>query len=371
MDTDIGRYVKDNWSELLQFLPPGWEESAKKLKAFIRPRGFKTVESLLRTLMIHLTLGYSLRTTSTVAKKTGLANVTDVAILTRLKQAGDWFGWMARQLRSLWLSGSYDGGDETIDIGKIRAIDGTTIQEPGAKGITWRVHYSLSLSTLHCDEAHVSSPETGESFKNFKVNPDDILIADRAYATPSGISYVLGNQGHVIVRYLSSLPVYDKDLNKVDLLGSLKDLEIGQIEEMNVNLLHGKEPVPCRLCAVRKTELETAKAQKKVRRVASKNGYQTKQETLEFAGYVIVLTTLPEEYSCAGILDAYRRRWQIELAFKRLKSLLSIGNLKKYNEDSAKAWIQGKLFVAMLVETMLRAGEAFFPWGYPIVAEVP
>jgi IS4 transposase len=66
-----------------------------------------------------------------------------------------------------------------------------------------------------------------------------------------------------------------------------------------------------------------------------------------------------------AIMEFYRKRWQVELAFKRLKSLLQLGHLKKYDEDSAKAWLQGKLLVACLIETLILTAERFSPWGYP------
>jgi hypothetical protein len=64
-------------------------------------------------------------------------------------------------------------------------------------------------------------------------------------------------------------------------------------------------------------------------------------------------------------MEFYRRRWQIELAFKRLKSLLQLGHLKKIDKAGAKAWLQGKLLVACLIETLILTAERFPPWGYP------
>ncbi len=81
------------------------------------------------------------------------------------------------------------------------------------------------------------------------------------------------------------------------------------------------------------------------------------------AGYVVVLTTL-QDVEPEVILELYRFRWQIELAFKRLKSLLQLGHLKKTDPAGAKAWLQGKLFVAALIELLIATGERFSPWGY-------
>ena len=65
----------------------------------------------------------------------------------------------------------------------------------------------------------------------------------------------------------------------------------------------------------------------------------------------------------------YRRRWQIELAFKRLKSLLQLGHLRKTDPEGAKAWLQGKLLAACLIEQLILTGERFSPWGYLIAQD--
>ena len=58
------------------------------------------------------------------------------------------------------------------------------------------------------------------------------------------------------------------------------------------------------------------------------------------------------------------RTFTIELSFKRLKSLLQLGHLKKTDKEGAKAWLQGKLLVACLIETLIFTAERFSPWGY-------
>ena len=60
----------------------------------------------------------------------------------------------------------------------------------------------------------------------------------------------------------------------------------------------------------------------------------------------------------------YRLRWQIELSFKRLKSLAQLGHLPKYDDRSSRAWLYGKLFLALLTEKMMRVASTVSPWGY-------
>ncbi len=77
-----------------------------------------------------------------------------------------------------------------------------------------------------------------------------------------------------------------------------------------------------RIVAIRKSPAAGAKARRKARKDARDHGYTVAQETLEAADYVLILTTLPEAAAdAAEILELYRLRWQIECAFKRLKSL--------------------------------------------------
>jgi hypothetical protein len=87
--------------------------------------------------------------------------------------------------------------------------------------------------------------------------------------------------------------------------------------------------------------------------------------------YTFVFTTLDRSFAPATVLEIYRGRWQIELAFKRLKSIIALGHLRKTGLEGAKAWLHGKLLVAFLIEALIIAGERFFPWGYPIVQEPP
>ena len=116
---------------------------------------------------------------------------------------------------------------------------------------------------------------------------------------------------------------------------------------------------------VPKSQAAIALARHKLQRKASKNGSELQPETLFFAQYVMVLTTFPEaEFSPERILEYYRFRWQIELVFKRFKQIAQLGHLPKYDDDSAKAWLYGKFFVALLTEKLIAHASALSPWGY-------
>ena len=106
---------------------------------------------------------------------------------------------------------------------------------------------------------------------------------------------------------------------------------------------------------------------KKFLLTCKRKGQQPKAFTLEAQRYVFVFTTLSQaELTASQALELYRGRWQIELVFKRLKSILQLGHLRKIDPDSALSWIEGKLFVALVIEALLRQAESFFPWGFPL-----
>ena len=127
----------------------------------------------------------------------------------------------------------------------------------------------------------------------------------------------------------------------------------------------GNGRIAGRVCAVKKDQKSTLRAQKQAREQAKKNKHKIRPETLEAAGYTFCFTTLEEEkFSADLVMELYRARWQVEIVFKRMKQLLKLGHLWKKDPQGAKAWIMGKLLVSVLIMALRFAAERFSPWGY-------
>jgi IS4 transposase len=250
-------------------------------------------------------------------------------------------------------------------IRRVRLVDGSSVCEPGATGSTWRLHYALNLKTLSCDEVHVTEASEGESLTRFSIQRGDVVMGDRGYANRRGLRHVVQHKADVILRMSwTNLPLQDRRGQPLALLPLLRKMTIGQAADWSAWAKDEKGVIAVRVCAYKKTVAQTLASQEAMRRDAAKKQRGTiMPETLEIAGYVIVLTTLLQP-SAEAIMEFYRRRWQIELAFKRLKSLLQLGHLKKTDKEGAKAWLQGKLLVACLIETLILTAERFSPWGY-------
>ena len=190
--------IGQDWEVVMQMLPAQWEAKAGELGAVRRLRGFASVGSLLRVLLIHLADGCSLRETAVRASAGGLAAVSDVALLKRLRGCGAWFEWMARELAGGMALPS--AGDALLPGRRVRLVDGSSVCEPGATGSTWRLHYALNLHTLSCDEVHVSEASVGESLTHFDIRAGDVIMADRGFAKRPGLRHVVQRKGDVVLR---------------------------------------------------------------------------------------------------------------------------------------------------------------------------
>ena len=356
---------RDEWEVIERLLPSGWESKATASGSLRRRRGFASAGQLLRVMMIHLVDGCSLRETAVRAAEGNLAQVSDVALLKALRRCQEWFRWLAEGLVEQWLTPLAPGAAG----GRMRVVDGSLISEPGSTGSNWRLHYSTTLPSLHCDEVIVTGPEVGESFTRYTVEPGDLLIGDRGLAQRKGIRHILDHGGEVIVRLnLTNVPLLDEQGRRFSLLAHLRRLHGTQVGDWPVVVADEHGQVRARVCAIKKSRAAAARARKRAQQENSRKGHQVQASTLEAAGYIFVFTTLSaEHYPSARVLELYRARWQVELAFKRLKSLLATGHLKKTDPIGAKAWLQGKLLAAVIIEALISMGQRFSPWGYPLL----
>jgi len=369
MDREEINAELDDWELLTRFLPEGWREQARELGAVRRQgRKFADVDALLRTLLIHLAEGCALKETAARARLAGLAEVSAVGLWKRLRSSGEWLRWMSEGVMRGWverlpkelLPGPY----------RLRLVDATAICEPGSTGSDWRIHYAVELGTLQCDFVEVTSVDEGETLTRFPAAPGDLFLGDRVYANRNGIEHVVRSGADVLLRMnLVGLPLETESGRPLSLLGRFARLRIGEVGEWSCWIKSSSEgkPIAARVCAVRRSPVAAELARKKLLRTASRKGHTTRPETLEACNYVFVVTTLSSErLSAASVLEIYRGRWQVELVFKRLKSILALSHLPKHDPQGARAWLHGKLLVAFLVEALIHAGESFFPWGYPL-----
>ena len=372
MENEHPNALAEDWDLLMSFFPADWRKQAQATGALRGLRQDKSAESYLRVLLMHLGCGFSLRETMVRAKQAQLADLSDVALLKRLRKSTPWLRQLCCSLfaERRW-SASPSGPPHW------RLIDASLVSEPGKTGSQWRVHYSLRWPSLECDYfklTPVEGPGHGESLYQFVFAPGDFVLADRGYCYAQALGQAARQGAFLTVRLNpQGIRLQTPGGDPYPLVRKLQSLKgAGHTAEWDVRIpLPGKEPpLPVRLCAVRKSAAAMALAQAKLRRKARKEGWQLQPESLIYAQYVMVLSTFPPAmYSTPRVLEAYRLRWQVELVFKRLKQIAQLGHLPKHDQESSQAWLYGKLFVALLTEKLIQAASAFSPWGYDFQAD--
>jgi len=262
---------------------------------------------------------------------------------------------------------------------KIRAVDATAVREPGRTWSLWRVHYSMRLPSLVCGHFPVTETGgagTGGSFRRFPVAAGDHLVGDRGHSTASGIGHVAESGGHVLVRVKTgSLRSVLPDGRRFDLLNAVSALDRpGPVASREVATDGSAVSVDGRIRAIRKSGAAIGTALEKLRRKAARDGRTPKPQSLEFAKYVIVLTTFPESrFAPEAVLDRYRPRWQVELAFRRSRSVARPGHLPKRGGGSPKAWLYGRPCTVLLTERLMARAGALPPGdtGSPLPEATP
>jgi len=356
--------LPEGWGILRQWLPQDLQERARNTGFLQRASGLQDAELWLRIILMHVAGGLSLEQTSVRAAELGWANLSGVAIFKRLRKAEPWLAGITASL--LEQQREFMGEVNWPKGWRIRAIDASDIQEPGSTGTDWRLHYSIRLPELTCDHFELTDTKGGEKLGRFKFESGELALADRGYSHRAGFSHVLESSADVLVRWNPyCFPLQDSQGNSWDPLPWLRDLQDQGVGQRRVWFEHGGKRFELRLCAIRKSRVATERALKKTKRKARHKGGKLEEKTIELAGYVLLLTSIAaDKLSCEDALELYRGRWQIELAFKRLKSLLSAGHIPKRSDGSSRAWMQAKILTALLIERLLWESELISPWGY-------
>lgn len=327
------------------------EETARKFKAFVRAREIKTPADLLRLALIYAA-GNSLRGSVAWAEASALAELSPPALQSRLAKAADWLQFIARRLLEQTrpqLQGAWAGR-------RLRVIDASAICQPGADRTTWRLHLTYDLSG-GVDDFELTGDSGAERLTRFAWKAGDIALGDRGYARPGDLTAVLDSGADLVVRIgWNSLRLLTPQRTPFDLFAALSKVKKNAASQtVLVDTRDATRPfLKLRLIMGRLPPEKAELARKKVIARALKAGKKVDPRSLWAAEFVLLLTSLPAERSPEAILELYRLRWQVELLFKRFKTLLGLGDLPAKKRNLARSWIFSKLILAFLAEKAAR-----------------
>jgi len=166
----------------------GWEQAAREQGALRRARGISDAATLLRVLLVHLADGCSLRETAVRAQEAGWCAVSSVSLFKRLQAAEQWLRWMAERL---WrqrcdpvLSRDY----------RVRAVDATTVQEPGSRGTIERAYAKRVVAQRY--PAELLAGQKIEKARSLNARPTEgVAGAFVRFMDTQGGASILGEQG--------------------------------------------------------------------------------------------------------------------------------------------------------------------------------
>ena len=347
--------ILDHWPEVSARFPADFdiEATARLRGAFTRAREIKNAEGLLRLALAYGGLGMSLCETCAWAETGGIASLSAPSLLERLCKAAPWLGDILAALiaeQAKVPAGRWAGY-------RLRALDGTSICQPGADRTTWRLHVGYDLATGQVDQLELTDVHGAENLQRLSYRWGDIVLADRYYARPRDLRPVMDAGADFIVRTgWNSLRLMQANGEPFDLFAALA-AQAEQEGEAQVRIHEGTTgaapgaPLILRLVIRRKDPEQALAEQKRLLKDAKKRGKQPDPRSLEAAKYILLLTSLPASaFPPADILALYRFRWQIELAFKRFKSLAGLDTLPAKKPELAQAWIYARLIVAIIAE---------------------
>jgi hypothetical protein len=342
-----------NIDHLIELLPEKYEEACYEQKAIIRARNIKSAKDLMRLSLIYLSNKCSLVETSQLSSLMGFGKISDVGFMKRFSKCGNWFKWILEKIKPEKII-EYQKPKSLENYEPI-AVDASDIVEKGSTKRIWRLHYAINIFKMTSQQYKITDEKTGESLKNFDINPGQLIFGDRAYGTKTGIEHCLSRGGDFVFRIKNkAFKLYDKNKIEINLASKLSEITEFKANDIDIYMENSQKTlIPLRICAIKKTPEQIKKVMQSIQKTESRKQTKFSEETKETHKYIFVITSLPKDVKASEILDLYRLRWQIELSFKRLKSIMNFGDLPRKHENSVIAWLNGKLIVALLLEKLL------------------
>ena len=354
--------VTTDWEMVTAQLPLDWRVMAAEmglLKERPEQLGAKVedIEPVLRLVLYQAGTSDSLRATVARAAALGLLAISHVALHKWMKKLGPYLVALLNRMvaTAAFAPEKWHGFD-------VIAGDATTVQRPGSKGTTARVHYALRLADLTARHIEVTDEHGGETARRFRAEPDELWLLDRGYSNPPGIAAIRDTGAHIVVRVnRATLPVFDKHSARINVIERFRSNPVReQVRQCRAFVHVGKRKIPGRLCWVRLPEDKANQARERARREADG---PCDSDGLFAAEFVVVFTTVLHELTAEQILTLYRARWQVEVDFKRSKSVRGLDRLPNFRPDTIHSWICAKLLLQLIAVRIASPSVAFPPGG--------
>lgn len=331
------------------------EATARQFKALQRVRKIRTAEALLRLALIWGPGRQSLRAAAALAADGGIADLSDKAVEGRLRKLGGWLEHILAALLADRLDQNKPTGSGTL---ALSLVDGSVICCPG-RGDDWRLHARYDPAQGRFCDLVLTTSRQAECVSRTRIGRGRTLVTDRNYARVRCFQATLAEDSDFITRIgWQSLALYDTAGKRIDLIALLRDDPAAQEHTVRVNGIDRDFRL-----LIQAMPPEIAERQRLRRaRKANKKSQRLDPRTAKAAGFLMLLTSLPAEAApTQRVIASYRDRWQVEIGFKRLKTLGRLDALPSADPVLARTWLLAHLIAAVLTDDLANEIVAFSP----------
>lgn len=341
---DIKKYSKEISAKL--------EERLSEKNLIKRKRVIKDYKTLIQAAFAYVTEGLSFQRLSDYMLCNYDIDMSDTAWSKRISQVIPYLFEVAEQCFNETLENNLkEKSDNSLKQYHSYALDATNLPIEGNPSSVIRVHTQYELDSESVKYAKITDSHTAESTINFPIEKGSLYLADRAYARAKQLEHIVKNNADFIARLSPSHIIFYEDLeckSKIDLHEKIS----GEDFALKCYVKYESHVFPVMVIGKKKPIEKQEASEKKVRRRAQKNQQKLSQKTVDFSKWFFVVTSLGEKASPEEIVEYYRLRWEIELFFKRMKSLLHLHKIrrssKSYAENLAKLWLAFGFFACFV-----------------------
>jgi hypothetical protein len=369
MEPDSTVLLEEGWPGVEGLLGGGEAIDALAVAsgAIRRRRGVQDGSQLLRLALIYATSQSSLRTTAAWAASAMDMTLSDVALLGRFREAGRFLELVVARL----LARTAESGPEADWTGSpIRIVDSSIFSGPRGAS-QQRLHASYDPAAGCFDRLELTDARGGEALRRAHASRGMIVVGDRNYAK-TGEARALSQKGafFVVRAGLQSMQMIsaatNKRLNTQDIFAALGDAPAAEIDALlkDAKPRRGEphDPLPVRVVLLRATERQAAREKARIDRSRTKEGVTPMAQTYAMADVVLLVTNLDAaQWPPTRLAQLYRLRWQIELAFKTLKSNFRMRHPPAKDPRLIRTWILANLASALLAEVLARDIQGSLP----------
>ena len=339
---------EEEWEYVRTLLPADLDETARAAGALLRCRNVPDATALLRMALAYAVSDLSLKDVAAWASSLQVAEITGPGLFYRLREAESWLEHVLAETLAAEvapLAGTWP----------VRVVDATVINGPGEKPVQWRAHVQINPATGGFRRVELTDDGGGEKLSRHRFEPGEIVLGDRAYGTARGLYAVRQAGAHAVVRLTpANMRTCDEQRQRIFL--AEREAQVPTVGAVEFRVLIPVPPKPTKSHKV--WQSSKAIAWISARAVAARTR----------SGEVIwIVTTLgAAELPALQLMALYRLRWQIELLFKRLKSLLHLDTLPSRQGPTAKSWMLARLLAAALAQRLVQPAGPLSPWGYQL-----